>query len=233
MTCVCVKSARGIAPRTASLLPVRVFASCATQRAPSLSIFILFFSYGAAVCDKLRIIPERACLHCVFFRRSGLANQNRLGSRCHAGFCESKNCLGVVPGDRTVFRETVEINSKTPPSLTKHSRPPHRGEILGIAIPTADRATSFVRNGKKVPVKLLPFCVCGRTPRGLDTHRRCAAEAARTNTRGFGAATPTAHTGKASGEVQTRAKRVGAATTTARETTTLVRESAVAFPNIE
>ena len=57
-----------------------------------------------------------------------------------------------------------------------------------------------------------------------------AAEAARTNTRGFGAATPTAHTGEASGEVQTRAR---AATTTARETTTLVRESAVAFPNIE
>ena len=169
----------------------------------------------------------------MFFRRSGLANQNRLGFRCHAGFCESKNCLGVVPGDRTVFRETVEINSKTPLTLTKHSRPPHRGEILGIAFPTADRATSFVRNGKKVPVKLLPFCVCGRTPRGLDTHRRCAAEAARTNTREFGAATPTAHTGEASGEVQTRAKRVGAATTTARETTTLVRESAVAFPNIE
>ena len=60
-----------------------------------------------------------------------------------------------------VFRETVEINSKTPLTLTKHSRPPHRGEILGIAIPTADRATSFVRNEKKVPVKLLPFCVCG------------------------------------------------------------------------
>ena len=166
----------------------------------------------------------------MFRRRSRLANQNRLGFRCHAGFCESKNCFGVLPGDRTVFRETVEINSKTPLTLTKHSRPPHRGEILGIAFPTADRATSFVRNGKKVPVKLLPFCVCGRTPRGLDTHRRCAAEAARTNTREFGAATPTAHTGEASGEVQTRAR---AATTTARETTTLVRESAVAFPNIE
>ena len=113
MTCVCVKSARGIAPRTASLLPVRVFASCATQRAPRLSIFILFFSYGAAVCDKLRIIPERACLHCVFRRLSGLANQNRLGFRCHAGFCESKNCRRFLPGDRThqlsVFRETVEI----------------------------------------------------------------------------------------------------------------------------
>lgn len=103
VTCVCVKSARGIAPRTASLLPVRVFASCATQRAPSLSIFILFFSYGAAVCDKLRIIPERACLLCVFRRRSRLANQNRLGFRCHAGFCESKNCFGVVPGDRSRF----------------------------------------------------------------------------------------------------------------------------------
>ena len=188
---MCVKSARGIAPRTASLLFCQL---CNAESSSPLHFYPVFFLRSRSL-DKLRIIPERACLHCVFFRRSGLANQNRLGSRCHAGFCESKNCLGVVPGDRTVFRETVEINSKTPLTLTKHSRPPHRGEILGIAIPTADRATSFVRNGKKVPVKLLPFCVCGRTPRGLDTHRRCAAEAARTNTRGFGAATPTAHTG--------------------------------------
>ena len=211
---MCVKSARGIAPRTASLLPVRVFASCATQRAPSLSIFILFFSYGASVWKTANYPRKSLFTLCLFSPVS---------------FSQSESSRLQVP--RRILR--IEINSKTPLTLTKHSRPPHRGEILGIAIPTADRATSFVRNGKKVPVKLLPFCVCGRTPRGLDTHRKCAAEAARTNTRGFGAATPTAHTGKASGEVQTRAKRVGAATTTARETTTLVRESAVAFPNIE
>ena len=205
---------------------------CNAESSSPLHFYPVFFVRSRSL-ENCELSPkEPVCTVCSFACLSP-ANQNRLGFRCHAGFCESMNCFGVVPGDRTVFRETVEINSKTPLTLTKHSRPPHRGEILGIAIPTADRATSFVRNGKKVPVKLLPFCVCGRTPRGLDTHRRCAAEAARTNTRGFGAATPTAHTGEASGEVQTRAKRVGAATTTARETTTLVRESAVAFPNIE
>ena len=207
------------------------FASCATQRAPRLSIFILFFSYGAAVCDKLRIIPERACLHCVFRRLSGLANQNRLGFRCHAGFCESKNCRRFLPGDRThqlsVFRETVEINSKTPPSLTKHSRPPHRGEILGIAIPTADRATSLEKGPCETSAVL---CVRADTTRARHTPK----------VRGRGG--PHEHAWVRSGDSDgahgirerhpARCRRVRAATTTARETT-LVRESAVAFPNIE
>lgn len=111
VTCVCVKSARGIAPRTASLLFCQL---CNAESSSPLHFYPVFFLRSRSL-DKLRIIPERACLHCVFRRLSGLANQNRLGFRCHAGFCESKNCLGVVPGDRTVFRETVEINSKNTP----------------------------------------------------------------------------------------------------------------------
>ena len=192
MTCVCVKSARGIAPRTASLLFCQL---CNAESSSPLHFYPVFFLRSRSV-DKLRIIPERACLHCVFRRLSGLANQNRLGFRCHAGFCESKNCRRFLPGDRThqlsVFRETVEIKKHPLQQSTHdHSTEARYWESQSQQLTVPRRL--FER--EKVPVKLLPFCVCGRTPRGLDTHRRCAAEAARTNTRGFGAATPTAHTG--------------------------------------
>lgn len=228
MTCVCVKSARGIAPRTASLLFCQL---CNAESSSPLHFYPVFFLRSRSL-DKLRIIPERACLHCVFRRLSGLANQNRLGFRCHAGFCESKNCRRFLPGDRThqlsVFRETVEIKKHPLQQSTHdHSTEARYWESQSQQLTVPRRLFEREKGPGETSAVL---CVRADTTRARHTPK----------VRGRGG--PHEHAWVRSGDSDgahgirerhpARCRRVRAATTTARETT-LVRESAVAFPNIE
>ena len=102
VTCVCVKSARGIAPRTASLLPVRVFASCATQRAPSLSIFILFFSYGASVW-KTANYPRKSLFTLCLFSPVSLSQSESSRLQVPRRILRIKELFGSCPRRQDCF----------------------------------------------------------------------------------------------------------------------------------
>ena len=209
-----------------------VFLPVVQRRELQASPFLSCFFRTEHQSGKLRIIPERACLHCVFRRLSGLANQNRLGFRCHAGFCESKNCRRFLPGDRThqlsVFRETVEIKKHPLQQSTHdHSTEARYWESQSQQLTVPRRLFEREKGPGETSAVL---CVRADTTRARHTPK----------VRGRGG--PHEHAWVRSGDSDgahgirerhpARCRRVRAATTTARETT-LVRESAVAFPNIE